>query len=29
MHLVFNMDRMIGTDFDSGLASLRAMAEGT
>ncbi|MFI4931441.1 MAG: SRPBCC family protein [Burkholderiales bacterium] len=29
IHRLFNMDRMIGADFDSGLASLRAMAEGT
>ena len=26
-HLVINMDKMIGTDFEAGLASLKALAE--
>jgi uncharacterized protein YndB with AHSA1/START domain len=28
MHLFFNMDRMIGRDFETGLANLKANAEG-
>ena len=28
IHLVVNMDRMVGGEFDAGLANLRAMAEG-
>jgi hypothetical protein len=28
IHLVFNMDRMVGAEFESGLTNLRAMAEG-
>jgi hypothetical protein len=28
IHLVFNMDRMVGGAFESGLTNLRAMAEG-
>jgi uncharacterized protein YndB with AHSA1/START domain len=28
MHLFFDMDRMIGREFDAGLASLKAIAEG-
>ena len=27
-HLFFNMDKMVGTDFEAGLASLKALAEG-
>jgi hypothetical protein len=27
MHLVFNIDKMIGRDFEAGLADLRALAE--
>lgn len=27
IHLVFNMDRMVGGDFEAGLASLKAVAE--
>jgi hypothetical protein len=27
MHLVFNMDKMVGREFEAGLADLRAMAE--
>jgi hypothetical protein len=27
LHVVFDMDKMIGQDFDSGLASLKALAE--
>ena len=27
IHMVFNMDRMIGGDFETGLASLRSVAE--
>lgn len=27
MHVVFNMDRMIGSDFEAGLANLKALAE--
>jgi len=27
MHLFFNMDRMVGKDFESGLASMKAVAE--
>ena len=27
MHTVFNMDRMIGKDFEAGLANLKAIAE--
>jgi len=27
MHVVFNMDRMVGTDFEAGLANLKAIAE--
>ena len=26
-HLIFNMDKMIGTDFEAGLASLKTLAE--
>ena len=28
VHLCFDMDRMVGGDFDAGLASLKAMVEG-
>jgi hypothetical protein len=28
MGVFFNMDRMIGTDFETGLANLKARAEG-
>jgi hypothetical protein len=27
MHMVFNMDRMVGKDFETGLASLKTLAE--
>jgi hypothetical protein len=27
MHTIFNMDRMIGKDFETGLANLKAIAE--
>ena len=27
MHMVFNMDRMVGKDFETGLANLKAIAE--
>jgi hypothetical protein len=27
MHVIFNMDRMIGKDFETGLANLKALAE--
>jgi hypothetical protein len=27
MHLFVNMDRMVGTDFEAGLANLKAIAE--
>jgi hypothetical protein len=27
MHLVFNMDTMVGTDFEQGLSSLKTIAE--
>ena len=27
MCLFFNMDKMVGTDFEAGLASLKALAE--
>jgi hypothetical protein len=27
MHLFFNMDRMVGKDFETGLADLKANAE--
>jgi len=27
MHTIFNMDRMVGSDFEAGLASLKAIAE--
>ena len=27
MHLVFNMDKMVGKDFENGLANLKALAE--
>ena len=28
MHMVFNMDRMVGGDFEAGLGSLKAVSEG-
>ena len=28
MHLFFNMDRMVGKDFEAGLANMKAAAEG-
>jgi hypothetical protein len=27
VHLVFDMDRMVGKDFEAGLANLKAVAE--
>ena len=27
MHIFFNMDRMVGQDFEDGLANLKALAE--
>lgn len=27
VHLFFNMDRMVGTDFEAGLANLKSLAE--
>ncbi len=29
MHLIFNMDRMVGKDFENGLAHLKAIAESS
>ena len=28
-YIIFNMDKMVGTDFEAGLASLKALAEKT
>jgi len=27
VHVIFNMDRMVGQDFEAGLANLKALAE--
>lgn len=27
MHVIFNVDRMVGTDFEVGLANMKALAE--